>query len=121
METDDLPVAVFGPFPCFHSTCDPSSSDPGEPGGGASEGGGGAAEPVSGPQSGGEGLRGGGRPAHQRGEQVQPTAGAAEAEAREPDGLARDPPVQPRRGGRDRKSSLTSDPCNIAHRWMDLL
>lgn len=83
-------------------TCAPA--DPGEPGGGASEGGGGAAGPVAGPQSGGEGLRGGGRPEDQRGAQVPLPAGAAEEEAGKPHGVARDPPVQQRRGGRDRKS-----------------
>lgn len=78
--------------------------DPGEPGGGASEGGGGAAGPVAGTQPGGERLRGGGRPKNQRGEEVPLPSGPTEEETRQPHGLPRDSPVQQRRGGRDRKS-----------------
>lgn len=78
-------------------------SDAGEPGGGASEGGGGAAETVPSPQPGGEGLRRGGREADHRGEEVPGAPGAAEDEAGQPDGVPRDPPVQQRRGGRDRE------------------
>lgn len=80
-----------------------ASLDAGEPGGGASEGGGGAAEPGPGPQPGGEGHGRGGRPAPHRGEEVPAAAGPSTEEEGEPHGLPRDPPVQQRHGGRDRK------------------
>lgn len=81
----------------------PPPSDPGEPGGGAAEGGGWAEESVAGPQSGREGLGRGGQPADHRGEEVPDAAGAPEEEAGQAHGVPWNPPVQQRRGGRDRE------------------
>lgn len=88
-------------LPVSPVNCPPA--DPGEPGGCTSEGGGGAAETVTGPQPGRERLRGGGWTESHRGEEVPDAPGTTEEEERPPHGLPGDPPVQPRRGGRDRK------------------
>lgn len=87
-------ISSFLCFPRFSS-----SPDARKPGGSAAEGGGGAAYTSPSTQPGGQRVRRGGRPALWRGEEVPRAAGATEETAEQLDGLARDPPIQPRCGG----------------------